>query len=169
MNSNDVQNQSEQLTAVPATQSAEPSARRRLLLKGALSAPVIMTLYSGAALARSSNWITTTADYSVNGNADLDLANAGDDDNSTTNGLACAVSDDSVGHDGCGKSPSSPGDKCDLGDNGFIYAVSDKDQCDTQGGVLVHASHACSSFWGATKEDIRQGSSTDLKCGPLSS
>lgn len=145
MSSNDLQNKSEQLTAVTETQSAEPSARRRLLLKGALSAPVIMTLYSGAALARSSNWITTTDDP--------EEAKIGESEPAE---YACAFGNENVDTTlACNNEfqTNDKDDKCDLGDSGELFSVMDDEECEP--GILVHASHACSSFFGPDiiKED----------------
>lgn len=161
MNSNDVQNQSEQLTAVPATQSAEPSARRRLLLKGALSAPVIMTLYSGAALARSSNWITTTDQAGDGTPSDLDSSTTETNNDGTKSGYACAI-DGGTNVDSdkpCDSTDftGSIGEKCDLGDSGELFSADDKFDCQTTNdGLLVYASHACSSFSdiGITKTNL---------------
>ena len=50
----------ESVTARPA--DTGPSPRRRRLIKAAVAAPSVFTLYSGAALARSSNMVGTTDD-----------------------------------------------------------------------------------------------------------
>lgn len=155
MNSYEIQNPDGAEKTTSAT--AEPSGRRRLLLKGALSAPVIMTLYSGAALARSSNWITTTNDPNI---ASLGGGD-NDSDSYADNGYACAFGQGNVDSDQCGSSFTAFGEKCDLGDQGELFGVERPDLCGKQGGnagILVYASHACSSFTRITK--------TNLTCPP---
>jgi len=100
----------------------QPSQRRRRLLKGAASAPMILTLYNGAALARTSNEVTVTSD---------EKAAAGSPPE-----YICVTS---------GTCPATPsGDKCDAGDPISCTPVSNNKQCTTDGGVLITSSSASS-------------------------
>jgi hypothetical protein len=66
----------------------EPMLRRRKLLKGSLAAPVILTLYNGAALARTSNIVTTATsrDQALNGGTTAVCVNG------TATGGDCSIS-----------------------------------------------------------------------------
>jgi len=108
------------------------SQRRRRLLKGTLAAPMILTLYSGAALARTSNIVTTAAsrDQALNGGTTAVCVNG------TSTGGTCSSS-------------TTLGDQCDAGTGPGNYTTMsvtnngwDIDQINNQCGKLLDESVA---------------------------
>lgn len=96
-----------------ATGGIATSRRRRILLKGALSAPMILTLYNGAALARSSNLVTIANLGGTNQDCTAEIGNP----------AACVIPESGSECAGLTNSDNY-GEKCDPGDGWLGVADS---------------------------------------------
>jgi hypothetical protein len=124
-----------------------PSQRRRRLIKGAFSAPIVLTLCNGAAVAASSHIVTV---------ANLGVCDDNNGNNGNTN-VTSIVGDPAacVIPDGGSCTSYVGGEKCDVGDD-YTYSVVSAPRegfkcnndffttCPGDGGVIITSSSATS-------------------------
>lgn len=140
MSENDKQDQTDQHVTNNSAQHDAPQSSRRRLLKKSVAIPVIMTLHSGAALARSSNIVSV-----VDPLEDAHLAQL-ESNGVISEGYVCARPDATI------VQPEEPG-RYDLGDNPLIDYVEKLEDCQAPNGILL-SSAAYSSLMGIDVPDV---------------
>jgi hypothetical protein len=134
--------QSEPLRLKEQTEQAGdlPESSRRRLLKGTVAIPVIMTLHSGAALARTSNLVGPTQDVNnaaKDSNGDLYCVHPGSDGNASTIPVDLGTSPSATINPIKGKDGKTP----DL--------QAQATACETGQGILVSA-----TVWGSVQPKL---------------
>ena len=119
----------------------DPSPIRRRLVKGAFAAPMILTLHSGGAMARSSFGATIA-----------EVPAEGTDTTCFTGGFVDASDPSCIDWLAPSEDPTKIGLKCDLGTDFGATPITveldnqqpPRDNCSTSGGFYVTASAGCS-------------------------